>query len=126
MSLTCLPNVFFLTDNAKDDFSPTPLNSNFKLVESESVRFYGIAVLNSGDAIVPRSETPEAFADNRKNRVLCVVVVQCRQWLILPGKMNSPKGEIREEHVADDILGHNREAFHDPQQTDLHVGEESG
>lgn len=71
--------MFFFTDNAKDDFSPTPLNSNFKLVESESVRFYGITVLNSGDAIVPRSETPEAFADNRKNRVLCVVVVQCRQ-----------------------------------------------
>lgn len=74
MSLICLPNVSF-PDNAKADFSPTLLNSNFKLVASELMRFYGIAVLNSGDSIMPTSKTSQAFADNRKNRVLFVPVL---------------------------------------------------
>lgn len=70
MSLICLPNASF-TDNAKADISLSPLNSNFKSVESELMGFHGIDY-NDGDSIVPRSETPQAFADNRKNRVLCV------------------------------------------------------
>lgn len=74
MSLIYLSNISF-TDNAKADFSLTPLNLNFTLVESDLMGFYDIAVLFYGDYIVPRNETPQAFADNRKNRVLYVAVV---------------------------------------------------
>lgn len=49
MSLICLPNISF-PDIAKADFSPTLLNSNFKLVASELMGFYGTGVLNSGDS----------------------------------------------------------------------------
>lgn len=78
MSLICLPNISF-PDIAKADFSPTLLNSNFKLVASELMGFYGTGVLNSGDSIMPMSKTPQVFAENRKNRVLFVPVLHCRQ-----------------------------------------------
>lgn len=44
-------------------------------MESALLGFYGIAVLNYGDATVPRSETLQASAHNIKNRVFCMADV---------------------------------------------------